>query len=306
MRASRCTDQSLFYGKTGMALYFYCLWMRRNNPLYKQYADGYIDTMTESLTPDMPLAFDAGLSGIGWAVDWLIGKGCIEADADEVLAEIDNRIFGSLDGEAELSAQDLLSVAAYGVRRLTGHDRKDETCRMLENRTTEAVSRLSSVLETLAAQPVPESFDILWSYPWALYLCSEAIRKGLVGGRLKERFETSRVRVREQAEGIKDPWVRLMLRLLASDLCAGLPFPEISADDLPDRLSVRNGICGILLLLKLFGKGRVTSEQIAAVAVRARNFVPTENYPYYLGTAVLEGRISLLDGTSGAALALEL
>ena len=121
---------------------------------------------------------------------------------------------------------------------------------------------------------------------------------------LRESLGRYRPRTEELLSGTVEPCVGRMLYLLASEIYPGLPCPGFSEADLPADISVHHGAGGVLLLMKIWGKGKIGPSEYASVATYIREFIP--EYPYYLGLSVMEGRIALLDGTLGPALALEL
>ncbi len=300
MQASGSRNYAFLCGKTGLIVYFYYLWSRRNNPMYKRYADRYVEEMADNLFSEMPLGFDRGITGVGWAVDHLIKHGFIEADANEVLADIDDRVREIFCSSSELPVSDLLSVTAYCVQRLQGQPEREG----LRSLLAAAFVRLLPFADVVAETAPPDSFDVLWPFPWMLYCLGKGVELGVEEPLLRESLGRYRPRTEELLSGTVEPCVGRMLYLLASEIYPGLPCPGFSEADLPADISVHHGAGGVLLLMKIWGKGKIGPSEYASVATYIREFIP--EYPYYLGLSVMEGRIALLDGTLGPALALEL
>ena len=84
----------LFYGKMGIAIFYYQLSRQLGDVKYEDTADTLIDEIFASLKkvtlqPD----FESGLSGIGWGIEFLVQNGFLDASTDEVLSDIDDKIF---------------------------------------------------------------------------------------------------------------------------------------------------------------------------------------------------------------------
>lgn len=107
----------LVHGKMGVVLYFYILSRVKNNKVFADFAKDLLDNVVESLHDKLPLDFEEGIIGIGWAVEYLIQNGFVEANADEVLEEIDKNVNNTLI-HSEKNLKITLAIGHYLNARL--------------------------------------------------------------------------------------------------------------------------------------------------------------------------------------------
>lgn len=117
LHSSSLSDIGFLHGKMGVALYFSYLARSSGKAVFEDFAMELIDNVTESLHDDIPVDFENGITGIGWAVEHLIQNGFIEADADDVLEELDAKVARELI-YSENSFENLLSIGYYYCARL--------------------------------------------------------------------------------------------------------------------------------------------------------------------------------------------
>lgn len=84
-------------GKLGIALFFYHYAQYSGNKYYDELAGSLLDDLSDQINFSAPLDFENGLTGIGWGISYLLRKGFIEGDIDEILEEIDIAISGRLN-----------------------------------------------------------------------------------------------------------------------------------------------------------------------------------------------------------------
>jgi hypothetical protein len=90
LNSSFCENPGLFHGKTGIAILFYMLHRHAGHRVYEDYAGELIDEIYEDITIQSPVDFENGLAGIAWGIEYLVQNGFIDADTNEVLADIDD------------------------------------------------------------------------------------------------------------------------------------------------------------------------------------------------------------------------
>lgn len=92
IHASTLTDIGLYRGKMGIVLFF-CQYARYlQNPLYEDFASLLLEEIQEEMHVLLPITFDDGLCGIGWGIEYLIQHDFMEADSDEILSVVDEKI----------------------------------------------------------------------------------------------------------------------------------------------------------------------------------------------------------------------
>ncbi|GAA4102866.1 lanthionine synthetase LanC family protein [Mucilaginibacter panaciglaebae] len=86
------TNVGLFYGKAGIALFFYKYSLYANDNRFKKFAELLIDDVCGQMSSISSLSFSEGLSGIGWCFAHLFQNNFLDNDTDEILLEIDEII----------------------------------------------------------------------------------------------------------------------------------------------------------------------------------------------------------------------
>ena len=85
-------DIGLLRGKMGISFFFMHYSRQTGEVLYEDIAGELLEEITEKLNKEMPITFESGLTGIGWAIDYLIAKGYVEGDSMDICEEIDSKI----------------------------------------------------------------------------------------------------------------------------------------------------------------------------------------------------------------------
>ena len=108
----------------GLALFFFHYTNHVKDEIYRDYAFELLERVQERIHEETPIDYENGLSGIGCAIEFLVRKGYIEADTDEILEDFDERIF-SVRNISDLSIEDLAGIAYYAIWRISGgHSKK--------------------------------------------------------------------------------------------------------------------------------------------------------------------------------------
>ena len=92
LRSSSIKDIGLYNGKMGLILFFSHYFKIDGNPVFEDTADELMDELMEDLYQSLPAGFAAGLSGIGWGVEYLIQNNFIDGDSLDVCEEVDKKI----------------------------------------------------------------------------------------------------------------------------------------------------------------------------------------------------------------------
>lgn len=128
LNASFTDNIGLLNGKMGIAIFFYQYGRYSNNKVYTDYAGELIDEFYEEISTNTSVDFANGLTGIGWGIEYLVENKFIDADTDEVLAEIDNAIYKSMLNSPLLldNGNDLFGYGLYCISRLRGHENDND------------------------------------------------------------------------------------------------------------------------------------------------------------------------------------
>lgn len=92
LNVSFLTDIGLFHGKMGHVIFFAHYGRLVNNDFYEVFASELLDEIYEEINTCLPINMEYGLCGIGWGMEYLVGKGFMDGCTDEILKDIDNLI----------------------------------------------------------------------------------------------------------------------------------------------------------------------------------------------------------------------
>lgn len=98
----------LFNGKMGIALYLYRYARYADCKYYSEFADELLDKVLDSINHSSP-DFESGISGIGWCINYLMKDKYVEGDPNDVLLNVDKRVF------FQLSCNPITSMLGQGI-----------------------------------------------------------------------------------------------------------------------------------------------------------------------------------------------
>jgi len=93
LNASIIDNLGLLNGKMGIAIFFYHYAYHTGNEMYEVKAGELIDEIYGEIHQNTSVNYADGLSGFGAGIEYLVKNGFIEANTDEVLEEIDKKIY---------------------------------------------------------------------------------------------------------------------------------------------------------------------------------------------------------------------
>jgi len=124
------TDQpGLFYGKTGIAVFFFHLARHTGNKLFQDYAMNLIEEIQKQITTTISARYDVGLAGIGAGFEYFMQNGFLEADDNDIFEDFDARMYRAAMYEpySNLSLEGgLTGWGRYFIRRLRGNGQKND------------------------------------------------------------------------------------------------------------------------------------------------------------------------------------
>lgn len=98
----------LFNGKMGIALYLYRYARYADCKYYSEFADELLDKVLDSINHSSP-DFESGISGVGWCINYLMKNEYVEGDPNDVLLNVDKRVF------SQLSCNPITSMLGQGI-----------------------------------------------------------------------------------------------------------------------------------------------------------------------------------------------
>ena len=123
------TEQpGLFYGKTGIAVFFFHYAGKTGNSLFQEYAIELIEAIQKQITVTTSLRYDTGIAGIGVGFEYFLQNNFIEADDSDFFDDFDARMYRAVMYEPypNLSLKGgLTGWGRYFIYRLRGKGHKD-------------------------------------------------------------------------------------------------------------------------------------------------------------------------------------
>jgi len=123
------TEQpGLFYGKTGIAVFFFHYARYTGNELFQNYAIDLIEEIQKQITVTISVRYDVGLAGIGVGFEYFLQNGFLEAD-DDLFEDFDARMYRTAMYEPypDLSLEGgLTGWGRYFIYRLRGKGKKND------------------------------------------------------------------------------------------------------------------------------------------------------------------------------------
>lgn len=115
LNASFIDNLGLLNGKMGIAIFFYQYARYTSSKIFEDYAGELIDEIYEEINTNTPVDFENGLTGIGWGIEYLVKNRFLEADTDEILEDIDKKVYQKI--QIELDSNELAGFLLYQLAR---------------------------------------------------------------------------------------------------------------------------------------------------------------------------------------------
>ena len=174
----------LLNGKLGLSIYFYHLAKKTENQEFQETADNLVGEIFEKLSEaKLPTDFENGLAGIAYGISYLVNADFVEADLDETLSELDDRVYRFLeDQKNNLPANfrnGILGYLIYSLDRLesslkSGHQ---SNIYIFQKLAAGLLNQLGQLIEEEKLQDrEPQLFNIFWDLPLALIVIAQSKR----------------------------------------------------------------------------------------------------------------------------------
>ncbi|TXE06436.1 lanthionine synthetase LanC family protein [Algoriphagus aquimarinus] len=174
----------LLNGKLGLSIYFYHLARKSEDQEFLKIADSLLGEIFEKLSEaKLPTDFENGLAGIAWGISYLVNLDFVEADLDDTLGELDDRIYKYLeDQKTNLPANLQNGIIGYLVYCF---DRLESSLKSGHQSNTYIFQKLSAGLLNQLGQLIeeeklqdrePQLFNIFWDLPLVLIVLAKAKR----------------------------------------------------------------------------------------------------------------------------------
>lgn len=125
MNNSCTSNLGLMDGKMGLTILLYHSSRITEYKSYLDIADSLLDEILAELGPSIDLTFSKGLAGIGFGLNHLIEHQFIDADPDDLLADVDEKLlFASLSSDNNKDFTNNFPLFSYGLyldKRIKNH-----------------------------------------------------------------------------------------------------------------------------------------------------------------------------------------
>ena len=175
------TDHGLMHGNMGLSIFFYHLSRQTNNPEYEKIADGLLDQVFANLSTSVSADFENGLAGIGWGIEYLVQNKFAVGNTDEILEDVDNRVFRVLNEETIPSFElgnGLTGFLFYLIIRLKNKSNPSSLANRINRELLIlTINKLDEIVSAQFPSIVKEmNFDLFWRFPVLVYGLLEAYR----------------------------------------------------------------------------------------------------------------------------------
>lgn len=174
------SNDGLLNGKMGIAIYLFHLSKQLQEQKYIDLANELIDQIYEGAgNKTISTDFENGLAGIAWGIEHLVTHGFLEADTDEILRDLDDKIFQYLTTTPNLSIdlnRGLLGYGNYLLSRLEGKNLNNAQDHdfLLKRLLITVINSMYELLEEKEELfREPGGFDSTWNLPLLLIFLSE-------------------------------------------------------------------------------------------------------------------------------------
>lgn len=270
------TELGMFFGKTGIMVYLFQLARQTGNSYYQEVAEQLIDDICVAADKMTSAGFNDGLCGVAWSIEYLAQKGFIDADTDEALEEIDNRIFKHLTTKSFdelISSSDMLpGIAFYLIWRISPYKDKDSELVKLRK---DLLIVIINALETsynkdsyVKLREEPVRFSLAeYRLPFYLYLIAEIYKLDFYNYKLDRIIESitpvilSTFPIRQSHRIYLILALRYVLQYKErvkwqshlSLLEHSIDAETLLKEEFHNKgISLNCGMCGVLFLLKVF------------------------------------------------------
>lgn len=168
----------LLNGNMGLALFYYTLAKKTGDNNFEKIADCLIDNVITG-TKNLSISnFENGLAGIGWGIEYFIQKRYVKGNANEILEDIDTRIFKILTEYNQTSFEfttGLTGYLYYLIYRLKNDRSNSSTSLINKELLVFSINKIDEIASLEFLHIVKDiSFDLFWKFPLILLVFGEA------------------------------------------------------------------------------------------------------------------------------------
>ena len=184
------TTHGLMHGNTGLCIFFYQLAKATGNSDYEQLADDILDKVFAGLNTSASLDFENGLAGIGWGIEYLVQNGFAEGNSDEILEDIDNKVFRALNENSFTSFEitnGLTGSLYYLISRLKSQSNPPSMAKQINRELLiMAINKIDELVIVQFPSIVKEiQFDLFWRFPLMFFGLVDAFKLNIYNEKIR-------------------------------------------------------------------------------------------------------------------------
>lgn len=178
LNGSLLESPGLWYGRMGVAIFFFHYSQYTGNELFEDYAIEIIGQIQKEIHKDSPTDYDKGIAGIGVGIQYLADNHFLDIDTDVILEDFDYRIRHDImysPQENNSLANGLTGLGQYLLYRTMYPQNIDDKTRLLKNqdKTIHIVNLLEHSIDSSNLY-LPDILSFL-SRLYSLNLCNPKI-----------------------------------------------------------------------------------------------------------------------------------
>ncbi len=177
-------NHGLLHGDSGIVLFLYHLSRATKNTETEEMADNLLDKIFAGISTTAPADFENGLAGIGWGIEYLVQNGFAEGNTDDILEEVDTRVYKSIcdDNQPTLELTNgLIGYLVYLNARLKNTNNPESMAQRINRELLiHTVNKIDEAAPSNFPNLVKEHyFDLYWRFPAMLFALAETYQMGL-------------------------------------------------------------------------------------------------------------------------------
>lgn len=180
----------LFHGDMGICFALYMINKRDPSDEVEKKADDLLESVINRLRTVADPSFENGLSGIGFAINYLHKEKCIDGDIDDILYQIDATIYryvNNNDNKLTPHLNGLVGFLIYVVERLNNPEHNKDSflheldVYLLRSIIDKLFIYLPKGLKTLNEDMFP---TLIWDFPILFYYLGEALKTNVYNAKI--------------------------------------------------------------------------------------------------------------------------
>jgi hypothetical protein len=185
-------------GKMGLCIYFYHLSRLENIPEYEKVAEDILDHVIENITKYQSINVESGLAGVAIGLDHLIKEKFVNGDINDILGEVDDKIFKAIAFEEEsifkeIAIHERIHLLYYFYIRYTAQTHENEKFIFGELIKMTVESIYQNITSAFFDEPLACSLN--YHFPVFLYMTSRILSLNIYNERIHKILDEYKLKL---------------------------------------------------------------------------------------------------------------